>query len=385
MIYVGVMWESIDGFQLSFDFDGMNEKNNSQYVFNELWEINSQINSDVVDVIDNKKIASLEKLALLDEDYAEIFDMCKAIPVLLWDDYIYQGSRIKDYLRGQKTNHKGFVSNFSAWTVNVAKEHNQKILSWYNILYTLFLSFVKNIIESYKAEKWISHIVGQNIDEDDFQDFRRKVLSDKDNKYLLDIKEKMKKLYIKCLAKWVDSRYLIKDDSNDKNFYETNDVVPFRDILLEEKHKFERYSKNMKDKYKFANIENMNSSFEWFLKIVKENLPKEILDKVYFSAKDKVGLDFILNQIFLKFNNGLQYPYKGIRYKNIKSLFIDRFYILYLPKERKYEQHIINADKAFSSRDWQKAKLEYIKACDIKPNEEYPTNKIQKIDEILSK
>src|SRR5690606_217684 len=54
-------------------------------------------------------------------------------------------------------------------------------------------------------------------------------------------------------------------------------------------------------------------------------------------------------------------------------------------KEEKYNNAIAAADKAFSAKNYDEAKSKYNEALGVKPNEQYPTNKLKEIDDILAK
>src|SRR5690554_6869845 len=49
----------------------------------------------------------------------------------------------------------------------------------------------------------------------------------------------------------------------------------------------------------------------------------------------------------------------------------------------RYTTAIERGDKAFSERNWEKAKMEYNAAISYKPNEAYPQNKIKEIDDLI--
>jgi hypothetical protein len=71
--------------------------------------------------------------------------------------------------------------------------------------------------------------------------------------------------------------------------------------------------------------------------------------------------------IFVLFNSHLPYPFKDTRFKKMQSIFLDRFYKLFLPEDKKYFDLIEKADKVFEKKDYHSARKLYLRAKDLKP------------------
>ena len=152
------------------------------------------------------------------------------------------------------------------------------------------------------------------------------------------------------------------------------------------------------DKYWFKNLEITNAEFKIFLRSVEKIIQMckmlaekqkptpfdpNILDKNWFSSDEVRQIEKLLDTAFINFNSTLQYPLKKIRFKKVKDAFVENFFKLYLPDDRKYQNYIEKAEKAMEQMDYQTARSLYYKAKWFKPGENYPKEQIKKIDEIL--
>ncbi|RLD63804.1 MAG: hypothetical protein DRJ01_02725 [Bacteroidetes bacterium] len=174
-----------------------------------------------------------------------------------------------------------------------------------------------------------------------------------------------------------------KDANNAQKLKAYNEAIKQADLFFNNK----KYS-DAKINYKKALSYKPNEQYpQDKIDSINEILVKlKSIDEKYNKA-----IQFADNNFNLKYYEKAKQNYSNAsllkpdeEYPKNKIIEINKILISYNEKEKSYKEIIKNADLAFEKEQYEKSKSFYNKALSVKPEEEYPKSKLLKIDKILT-
>lgn len=185
--------------------------------------------------------------------------------------------------------------------------------------------------------------------------------------------------------------------------YPIKRIAEINQLLADLKIKEEQYKKAVEDGdalFKSQSYEESLKAFQTAFGLFPERpYPKQKIDEINKILSDKMSkqqaYDKAIAEADKAFNSN-SYDIAKVNYNNAALIMPDKQY----PKDQlakieqilsqmaiqnqKYSDAIMKGDKAFNEQNYQEAKTQYQIASGIKPNEQYPKDKIQQIDQLLS-
>ena len=171
----------------------------------------------------------------------------------------------------------------------------------------------------------------------------------------------------------------------------------------EKNRKYNAYVKTADDQFENENYSKAKGNYQKALNIFSDKqYPKQQIDKINGllaeqqkqKARNQKYQELITDaddlfdrekyiQSKSKYNEALQVksnaPYPRNQIGKIDQILADK-----KQKEQNYTNLINSGDKAFQEEDYQDARADYVEAQEIKPQENYPNQQIDKIDQILA-